>query len=245
MTKGKIRLLVLFFMLFVSGVTFAQEIDRKWGLSYTGSVLGKPVLTANPSNVSTGGGSSGFTLTGDYYLPKLWALQAGYFRTDLSYGDGERTMEGLQVGVKKYFINPDFIIQPYLSATSQINWSRHTEHTDFEYEGYSRRQITRNPRISFAPGVGLELYLFSSVAFVAAYKFHMGISSSTMVEVASHNEIPYLLKDKGMYHDLSLGVKVTFPFHFSGTDGMNLLTLILDMFGTALERHNYERYYYR
>ncbi|MDR0429041.1 MAG: hypothetical protein LBH58_00995 [Tannerellaceae bacterium] len=219
----------------------AQDVDRKWALNYTGGAWVKPVLTSNPSGLSLGNGSSALRLIGEYYLPEKWNIQAGYFRTDLSYGDAGRTMEGLQLGLKKYFVNPDIIVQPYLSGAGQVNWSRHIEYTNFEYMDYSRWQQTKNPRISFVPGIGFELFLFSSVAFVAEYNFNIALNSQTAIELKPEGGSPYTLKDKGMYHNLQLGVKFTFPFIFTRDDVLSVFTLIMDLFSDSLERRYEEK----
>lgn len=229
---------LLFFTL--SQAIHAQNENKKWALGYSGGVLVNPVLTSNPSDVSLGRGSSSFMITGEYCLPKKWNLQAGYFRTEVSYGDGDRTMEGLQLGTKKYFINPNFVIQPYASGGIQINWSDHIERTDFTYEDYTRKQWTKNPRVAFAPGIGADIYILSSVAFVIEYNFNMGINSKTTLEVSPRQNQSYTLKDKGMYHYLGLGVKVTFPFRITQNDGMNLINILSEMLFGELNR-KYDR----
>jgi len=205
----------------------AQDYERKWAIKYTGGVLAKPVLTSNPQSISIGNGGEGVFVGGEYYLPRLWGLQAGYFRTEVDYGEFSRTMEGLQLGAKKYFIHPDFIFQPYVSGNVQINWGRHTEYAHYIYDAMDRQQSTRNPRLSFVPGVGFDFYLFSSVAFVMEYNFSMGINSKTDIMVKPTHSPHYTLKDKGLHHYLGLGVKITFPFEFSAEDGMNLFNILM------------------
>lgn len=221
----------------VLSMVSAQDIERLWALRYVGSPVVKPVLTHNPANCSTGGGASAFSILGEYYLPKKWSVEGGYFRTEVSYGDADRTMEGLQLGAKKYLVHPDFFIQPYLTAAMQVNWSsplkdkgeRWYEYTDFR--GTTRYDIiwnAKNPRISFAPGIGTEFYLLSPIAFVARYSFNMGLGSKTTVDVTSGSGKGYQMKDKGMYHQLELGLKITFPFRFTDQDGDALLNILRD-----------------
>lgn len=220
-----------------------SDTEKRWALRYTGITLGKPVLSSNPDGQSTGGGSEGLTLTGELYLPKKWNLQAGYFRSEISYGDCSRTMEGLHLGAKKYFLSRDFILQPYLSAAAQVNWGRHLERESFLYPEYGREQYSRNPRLSFLPGAGLEFYLFSSVAFVVDYSFAMGIDSRSQLSVYPDGKRCFSMADKGMYHNLQLGVKLTFPFTFTGGDTINLISLISDLLFNAIDRHIDERIY--
>ena len=216
-----------FILLVILSIQLYGQEDRKWALGYTGGVLINPVITHNPSGISIGRGSESFKLTGELYLPKKWGIQAGYFRTNIDYGDADRTMEGLQLGVKKYFVNPDFFIQPYVSAATQVNWSQRLEYENFEYEGYKQLQQTRNPRLSFAPGTGVDFFLFSSVALVVEYSFNMGIHSKTSMEVQRVGLPPYTMKDKGMYHQLELGVRATFPFKFTNEDGQNFVIMLI------------------
>ena len=244
----KALLMLLMLLLLDAGKISAQllETEKRWALSYTGGAWVKPVLTDNPSGQPSERRSEAVAITGEYYLPKKWNIQAGYFRTDINYSDVSRTMEGFQAGVKKYFIDQDFPIQPYLSAAGQFNWSRHREIEDFMYDNYGRKQFTRNPRFSFFPGAGFELYLFSSVAFVAEYQFHIGLDSRTEFTVWPDGKNSYSMKDQGMYHNLQLGVKLTFPFQFTGSDAKNLFTIIFEMLDTAIDQRLKEknhRYY--
>lgn len=210
-------------MLIITSVLQAQDIRRKWALSYTGSPWLKPVLTSNPENKSLGRGFKAFSLSGEYYLPRKWSAEAGYFQTEVSYGDASRTMEGLQLGTKKYFVRSNFFIQPYVVASTQFNWGRHMERSIHEYENYYRSQYTKNPYVSFAPGVGAEIYLLSPIAFVARYNFNIGLGSKTIMDVKPESGNAYLLKDRGMYHHLELGIKITFPFRFTGDEEDTLL----------------------
>ncbi len=235
MRYERLLLLLLTVVFLFSGNVRAQDDERKWALEYTGSVWLNPVLTSNPSGISTGRGFDAFQLKGEIFLPDKWHVQAGYFRTEVSYGYGNRRMEGLQAGIKKYFLHPEFVLQPYLLAAGQANWSDRKEYGGGRGEiymngklesSYSWEQQTTNPRLSFVPGVGLDLYLLSSVAFVMEYSFTMGIDSHTSVEVSPSGGSPYVIKDKGMYHNLSLGVKVTFPFTLTSDDGQFFLGLL-------------------
>lgn len=228
---------IIGYLFLITNIVSARDIERLWALQYVGSPLVKPVLTSNPSNCSTGRGSSAISVMGEYYLPKKWSVEAGYYRTEVSYGDADRTMEGLQLGARKYLINPDFFIQPYLTTAMQVNWSspikekaeRWYEQTNlFGTEHYDIAWNTKNPRVSLAPGVGTEIYLLSPIAFVARYSFNIGLGSRTCVDVTSTSGKSYQMKDKGMYHQLELGVKITFPFRFTDEDGESLLNVLRD-----------------
>lgn len=223
----------------ITSTVSASEVERKWGLRYVGSPVVKSVLTSNPSGQSSGRGSS-FSILGEYYLPKKWSAEAGYFRTEVKCGYSERTMEGLQLGVKKYFVTPDFFLQPYVTTAMQFNWSSPMKedyvswyelHSIVASERYDVSVNLENPRLSFAPGVGAEFYLLSPIAFVARYSFNIGLGSNTNVEVLSPSGQGFRMKDKGMYHNLELGVKITFPFRFTDEDSSSILNAIKQGFG--------------
>lgn len=236
----QLRLTLIIPMLMCVWLLPAQE-DTRWSLSYQGGVLISPVLTSNPERVGIGRGSSGFSVHGEYYLPKRWNIQAGYFRTEVDYGDADRTMEGLLLGAKKYFVNPTLFVQPYIGAGMQLNWGEHRLCESYDSERFRRFQQTRNPRISFMPGIGAEFYIFSSVAFVAEYNFVMGINSKTKLDIMN-NGYSYSMADKGMYHYLGLGVKITFPVRFSSDDGQLLGNTIVELIMDALDRRINSRY---
>ena len=222
-------LFVICCLFLMTGIMHAQDLDRKWALSYNVSPLVKPVLTNNPTGRSLGRGFEAFTVMGEYYLPEKWTAEAGYFRAEIAYGGHSRTMEGIQLGGKKYFVDPDFFLQPYAAFATQFNWGRHYE--DFHNpDGYYNSYLMKNPRLSIVPGVGAEIYMFTPIAFVVRYNFNIGIGSKTIIDTNHTSyESAYLLKDRGMYHNLELGVKITFPMTFTDDDGYTLLTIIRDL----------------
>jgi hypothetical protein len=225
-----------------------QESDRRWALHGSGDLLDRPVLTQRSAGVSTGNGSSAFALTGEYYLRDHWSLQAGYFRKEVSYGDASRLMEGVRVGARCYFLRPDFVVQPYLLAAAELNWGEHTRHRTFGGAGlggwpsYTGTQHSVNPRLSLVPSAGVEFYLFSSVAFTVEYGFNMGLGSRTEVTVEHDGRPPQVMRDRGMFHSLSMGAKVTFPFSFTSDDGTNLLHLVMELLLDGFDRHNRHHY---
>ena len=92
-----------------------NDVDgARWSLGFTGGVLVRPILSENPQRVSTGNGGESFGFTGEYFLPKKWAVYGGYERTELDYGYSSRSMEGINLGVKRYFVPDRWFVQPYL-----------------------------------------------------------------------------------------------------------------------------------
>jgi hypothetical protein len=247
-----ISVLTLTGLLALLPVASQGQEDRRWALRYGADLFDKPFLTHNPAKISTGNGSAAFAVMGEYFLPGKWSLQAGYFNTEVSYGDAGRRMEGLRMGGRKYFLHPDFFVQPYLSAAGELNWGQGAErHTSGgssftaagqEINSHTGEQNTVNPRLSFVPGAGVEIYLFSSVAFFAEYNISMGIASRTTVETSWDNGTTYVIRDKGLFHSLSMGVKATFPFTFTSGDGEHLFYFVSALIHGLLDSYN-ERYY--
>jgi hypothetical protein len=232
--------------------TSQGQEDRRWALRYGADLFDKPFLTYNPAGVSTGNGSAAFAVTGEYFLPDKWSLQAGYFHTEVSYGNAWRRMEGLRMGGRKYFLRPDIFLQPYLSAAGEFNWGQGSErHTSSgssltgegrKTNGYTGRQHTVNPRLSLVPGAGVDVYLLSSVALFVEYNINMGIASHTTVETSWDNGTSHLIRDRGMFHSLSMGVKVAFPFTFTSDDGEHLFYFVSEWIYNLLDIYN-SRYY--
>ncbi|MDR3194723.1 MAG: hypothetical protein LBT76_05470 [Tannerella sp.] len=220
--------------------------NRQWAIRYAADLFDKPFLTRNPARVSTGNGSAAFAVTGEYFLPDKWSLQAGYFRTEISYGDARRHMEGVRAGGRKYFLGEQFLVQPYLSAAGELNWGQGAEYREYSAStdrgDHTFLQRSVNPRLSFVPAAGAEIYLFSCIAFCVEYSLGMGIASRTRVEASLPGERPYALRDNGIYHSLSLGVKLTFPFTFTSDDGMTLFYLLTEALFPLLD-HTYPHYY--
>lgn len=229
-----------------------NDVDgARWSLGFTGGVFVRPILSDNPQRVSTGDGSESFGIKGEYFLPKKWAVYAGYERTELNYGYSSRSLEGIGVGVKRYFVPDRWFVQPYLGAGWLFNWGdRHEDSTTGASSGnwsIDVRQKAVNPRAVFVPSVGVDFYLFSSVAFVIRYDLGLGLGSHTQIEAVDNKGVTYQLRDKGMYQRLNLGIKVTFPMRFSQQDGFSLGGIIGSLIENWFYRldQNSREYYYR
>ncbi|GEM_PF-580914 len=223
----------LFIFLFNNTVHAQPGDNTRWALGWSADAFVSPILTENNSHLSPHSNMAGFMVWGEYYLPHRWNVSAGYYQTNISYGIAERTMEGLQVGVKKYFVNPDFIIQPYVSFAPRLNLKKYRDWT--EYGRYINNELVlsgrgdfRNPRITCQTGAGLEIYIFSSVGIVAEYQLGMGIAGKSCIQEYPSNSHPVIMADKAFYHQISIGVKMTFPFRFTYEDGINLFEGIID-----------------
>ena len=227
---SSLPIFLLWFALLPVCIIQAQSDESRWAIHYTTNILTSPMPASHSASVPNNGDFGGFSVMGEYDFAEKWAAELGYFLTEVNYNRQVRTMEGLQCGVKRYFLNERIFFQPYLSVRGQVNWRRRFEQVGERMnDSYIVEHRYRNPLISFAPGVGADIYLFSSVALTIRYDFMMGIDSRTTIEGRTQDNPSFYYHDKGVYHQLGLGVKVTFPFHFSEQDGESLLYLLLDM----------------
>ena len=113
------RLLLLLSIVAVGWMTAFGQDDcrRRWAINAGGSPFAQPVQTGSyPRAIVVTHGTEWF-VTGELALPDKWAVEAGYFHTEIVYdNDAARTMQGLRLGMKRYFLPDRFPVQPFLAA---------------------------------------------------------------------------------------------------------------------------------
>lgn len=241
--------LLLYFLGGTAGIRAGEEDFRKWGITVSGIVT-DPVAGKNPLNerISSWSGS-GPEITGELYLPYKTSVRAGYYRESNLYfgGDVERSMNGILLGGRKYFLKSSFCIQPYVGVNTYFNWGERKENGAMELwstgiDGqavmrYARESVCRNPVFSIAPAAGVDIYIFSCVALTVQYDFRIGTGASMHVRTSGPGFEPWTVTGKGMRHAFMFGVKATFPFRFTGQDGQGLIGIL----GSLLFDNLYER----
>jgi hypothetical protein len=207
----------------------------RWAVRYTADLFDTPFFTYNPRHIAPGRAHEACSFIVEYRPKDKWGFHAGYFLTDLSYGLGGRHMEGLRAGARRYFLPSELILQPYASLSAELNWAQRRQYWT---DGSTACHNVLNPRLSFVPALGLELYIFTSIALFAEYNLGIGVASRTVM-ASLRNEPAYVLRDRGMYHAMSIGVKVTFPFTFTSDDGDTLLYIATELIWELLDwRHH-------
>lgn len=244
---------VCVFLYVLGGLTTLQADDgipRKWAVTVSGIVT-NPVAGKNPLNerVSTWSGS-GPEITGELYLPCKTSVRAGYFRESNLYfsGDVERNIGGILLGGRKYFVENSFWLQPYVGINTYFNWEERHQSGRVEFwsmgmDGqpvmrYTRESVCSNPVFSIAPAAGLDLYIFSCVALTVQYDFRIGTGSSMYTRTSGSGFEPWTVTGKGMRHAVMFGVKVAFPFRFTGEDGLGLIGFLGDLLFDRLYDHS-------
>lgn len=94
-------------------------------------------------------------------------------------------------------------------------------------DGYGRDCTLRLPRVSVAPTVGVDCYIFSSLALEFQYGFPLAIDGKAHVATTCNGRPDvYRMRSDMHRHNIQIGLKATFPFRFTSADGNNLFTLI-------------------
>ena len=95
--------------------------------------------------------------------------------------------------------------------------------------GYSheRSYSISYPRLSVAPAIGFDCYIFSSLALEFQYGFPLAIDGKAHVTTTCNGSPDvYRLRSNMPRHNIQIGLKATFPFRFTSADGNSLFTLI-------------------
>ena len=116
-----LRILLLWFALLPVCIIQAQSDESRWAINYTTNILASPVPARHSASMPNKGDFGGFSVMGEYSFAEKWTAELGYFLTEVHYNRQVRTMEGLQGGVKRYFLNEHIFFQPYLAARGQVN----------------------------------------------------------------------------------------------------------------------------
>ena len=108
--------------------------------------------------------------------------------------------------------------------------SRHEQHNmscTGETHSYERNYDISYPRLSVAPTVGLDCYIFSSLALEFQYGFPLAIDGKAHVATTCNGSPDVYRMHSDMHrHNFQIGLKATFPFMFSTDDGNNIFKLI-------------------
>lgn len=132
-----------------------------------------------------------------------------------------------------------YIVQPFAGADAYFHIGSREEQGSVTSWGYRKGEwakhyetaySVRTPRFSFAPVVGVDVYLLSCVALQLAYGYHVGVDSRFEVNTKNcQTDRIYTTRTKGNRHTLSMGLKLTFPFSFSDSDTSSLIDWILGL----------------
>lgn len=224
--KNTNRWLLLFLVCIISHSASAQNEIRRWAIDAN---IG-PTFTKNKTSFHDALGVNNGTVTAfgvEYYIP------GSHFSTRVEYKnetvnliaqDVQAKQTLLTLGGRWYPAPENWMIQPRVGVNmgallSSDNTSS-ISHTNGQHS-YSYDASIKSPKVVFAPTLGFDLYIFSSIALTVDYSYSLGINSKYEIYNGTSNRT-LIAKGNLNHHNLNFGIKVTFPFHFNSDDTNHL-----------------------
>lgn len=170
----------------------------------------------------------------EYYLRNPhFSVVGGYNAETMEwYGsDVDVTMHNMALGARYYPLSTACVIQPYAALMTYTNVGKSNERSTMSSTGggysYERRYEISSPRVSVAPTVGFDCYIFSSLALEFQYGFPLAIDGKTNVSTTyGGQQTAYRMRSDMHRHNIQIGVKATFPLRFTTEDGNSLFRMI-------------------
>lgn len=170
----------------------------------------------------------------EYYLRNPhFSVVGGYNAETMEwYGsDVGVTMHNIALGARYYPLSTACVIQPYAALMTYTNVGQSNERSTMSSTGggysYERRYEISSPRVSVAPTVGFDCYIFSSLALEFQYGFPLAIDGKTNVSTTyGGQQTAYRMRSDMHRHNIQIGVKATFPLRFTTEDGNSLFRMI-------------------
>lgn len=170
----------------------------------------------------------------EYYLRNPhFSVVGGYNAETMEwYGsDVDVTMHNIALGARYYPLSTACVIQPYAALMTYTNVGQSNDRSTMSSTGggysYERRYEISSPRVSVAPTVGFDCYIFSSLALEFQYGFPLAIDGKTNVSTTyGGQQTAYRMRSDMHRHNIQIGVKATFPLRFTTEDGNSLFRMI-------------------
>lgn len=170
----------------------------------------------------------------EYYLRNPhFSVVGGYNAETMEWfgSDVDVTMHNIALGARYYPLSTACVIQPYAALMTYTNVGQSNERSTMSSTGggysYERRYEISSPRVSVAPTVGFDCYIFSSLALEFQYGFPLAIDGKTNVSTTyGGQQTAYRMRSDMHRHNIQIGVKATFPLRFTTEDGNSLFRMI-------------------
>ena len=173
----------------------------------------------------------------EYYLPNTpLSLKAGYEHEEWNFLDTNLgdDMAIFSLGGRCYPGRKSWFVQPYIGLDALYNFNGGSRVFSWELNNdrYGRVRydgMAHIPRFSLAPIAGVDLYLFSCIAIQLEYSCRVGFSKASVIQAKyNHLSEPFEIRLRPIRHGFNIGLKVTFPFHFTEKDGQKVVDGLLD-----------------
>lgn len=222
----------------LSAANDEESSSRRWAV-IAGMNLSCPTTAFNEqsgqyADKAASFGSAEGNVMVEYYLRNPhFSVVGGYNAETMEwYGsDVNVTMHNIALGARYYPLSTACVIQPYAALMTYTNVGKSNERSTMSSTGggysYERRYEISSPRVSVAPTVGFDCYIFSSLALEFQYGFPLAINGKTNVSTTyGGQQTAYRMRSDMHRHNIQIGVKATFPLRFTTEDGNSLFRMI-------------------
>lgn len=222
----------------LSAANDEESSSRRWAV-IVGMNLSCPTTAVNEqsgqyADKAASFGSAEGNVMVEYYLRNPhFSVVGGYNAETMEwYGsDVDVTMHNIALGARYYPLSTACVIQPYAALMTYTNVGQSNDRGTMSSSGggysYERRYEISSPRVSVAPTVGFDCYIFSSLALEFQYGFPLAIDGKTNVSTTyGGQQTAYRMRSDMHRHNIQIGVKATFPLRFTTEDGNSLFRMI-------------------
>lgn len=222
----------------LSAANDEESSSRRWAV-IAGMNLSCPTTAVNEqsdqyADKAASFGSAEGNVMVEYYLRNPhFSVVGGYNAETMEwYGsDVDVTMHNIALGARYYPLSSACAIQPYAALMTYTNVGQSNDRSTMSSTGggysYERRYEISSPRVSVAPTVGFDCYIFSSLALELQYGFPLAIDGKTNVSTTyGGQQTAYRMRSDMHRHNIQIGVKATFPLRFTTEDGNSLFRMI-------------------
>ena len=222
----------------LSAANDEESSSRRWAV-IAGMNLSCPTTAVNEqsdqyADKAASFGSAEGNVMVEYYLRNPhFSVVGGYNAETMEwYGsDVDVTMHNIALGARYYPLSTACVIQPYAALITYTNVGQSNDRSTMSSTGggysYERRYEISSPRVSVAPTVGFDCYIFSSLALEFQYGFPLAIDGKTNVSTTyGGQQTAYRMRSDMHRHNIQIGVKATFPLRFTTEDGNSLFRMI-------------------
>lgn len=222
----------------LSAANDEESSSRRWAV-IAGMNLSCPTTAVNEqsdqyADKAASFGSAQGNVMVEYYLRNPhFSVVGGYNAETMEWfgSDVDVTMHNIALGARYYPLSSACVIQPYAALITYTNVGQSNDRSTMSSTGggysYERRYEISSPRVSVAPTVGFDCYIFSSLALELQYGFPLAIDGKTNVSTTyGGQQTAYRMRSDMHRHNIQIGVKVTFPLRFTTEDGNSLFRMI-------------------
>ena len=222
----------------LSAANDEESSSRRWAV-IAGMNLSCPTTAVNEqsgqyADKAVSFGSAEGNVMVEYYLRNPhFSVVGGYNAETMEWfgSDVDVTMHNIALGARYYPLSTACVIQPYAALMTYTNVGQSNDRSTMSSTGggysYERRYEISSPRVSVAPTVGFDCYIFSSLALELQYGFPLAIDGKTNVSTTyGGQQTAYRMRSDMHRHNIQIGVKATFPLRFTTEDGNSLFRMI-------------------